>query len=211
MITPSNSHSRLSLIGHFDLDPNRVFDIVLECFEMQPHINLFLDLIPIFSKSHASQILGFKFQYHQRMEVQTPVPIGLYRLAALLIKQDFVELDNIYAHLLPKDEEAFENFTTISTRRLDEANKIGKINLAATGKDLMEDEKPGDVTVDLFGALDMENQAVIELSLELESSQPLGLLTGFLFVDDWNHAYMLFERLSPLTPVANDQICSELF
>ncbi|XP_074309319.1 THO complex subunit 2 isoform X2 [Silene latifolia] len=213
---PSHSSSTIigtikSLIGHFDLDPNRVFDIVLECFEMQPHNNLFLDLIPIFSKSHASQILGFKFQYHQRMEVQTPVPIGLYRLAALLIKQDFVELDNIYAHLLPKDEEAFENFTTISTRRLDEATKIGKINLAATGKDLMEDEKPGDVTVDLYGALDMENQAVIELSLELESSQPLGLLTGFLFVDDWNHAYILFERLSPLTPVANHQICGGLF
>ncbi|KAK9750246.1 hypothetical protein RND81_02G181900 [Saponaria officinalis] len=200
-----------SLIGHFDLDPNRVFDIVLECFEMQPHNNLFLDLIPIFSKSHASQILGFKFQYHQRLEVQTAVPFGLYRLAALLIKKDFVELDNIYAHLLPKDEEAFENFNAISIKRLEEANKIGKINLAATGKDLMDDEKPGDVTIDLFAALDMENHAVIEHLSELESSQPLGLLTGFLEVDDWYHANKLFERLSPLTPVANQQICGGLF
>ncbi|GAB2271426.1 THO complex subunit 2, partial [Dionaea muscipula] len=39
-----------SLIGHFDLDPNRVFDILLECFELQPQNNLFLDLIPIFPK-----------------------------------------------------------------------------------------------------------------------------------------------------------------
>lgn len=87
-----------SLIGHFDLDPNRVFDIVMECFEMQPHNNLFLDLIPIFPKSHASQILGFKFQYYQRMEVQNPVPFGLYQLAALLVKEDLVDLDSIYAH-----------------------------------------------------------------------------------------------------------------
>ncbi|KAK1308545.1 hypothetical protein QJS10_CPA09g00274 [Acorus calamus] len=36
-------------------------------------------------KSHASQILGFKFQYYQRMEVNTPVPFGLFRLTALLI------------------------------------------------------------------------------------------------------------------------------
>ncbi|XP_022867780.1 THO complex subunit 2-like, partial [Olea europaea var. sylvestris] len=84
-----------SLIGHFDLDPNRVFDIVLECFELQPDNNVFLDLIPMFPKSHASQILGFKFQYHQRMEVTTPVPIGLYELAALLVKKDFIDVDSM--------------------------------------------------------------------------------------------------------------------
>ncbi|CAL0312394.1 unnamed protein product [Lupinus luteus] len=151
-----------SLIGHFDLDPNRVFDI-----------------------SHASQILGFKFQYYQRMEVSNPVPFGLYKLTALLVKQDFIDLDSIYAHLLPGDDEAFEHYNSFSSKRLDEANKIGKINLAATGKDLMDDEKPGDVTIDLFAALDMETDAIEERTAELENSQTLGLLTGFLSVDDW--------------------------
>ena len=66
-----------------------------------------------------------------------------------------------------------------------QANKIGKINLAATGKDLMEDEKQGDVTIDLFAPLDMETEAVGERSSELENNQTLGLLTGFLAVDDW--------------------------
>ncbi|MCH99234.1 THO complex subunit 2-like, partial [Trifolium medium] len=68
-----------SLIGHFDLDPNRVFDIVLECFELQPDNDVFIELIPIFPK---------------RMEVSNPVPYGLYRLAALLVKQDFIDLDS---------------------------------------------------------------------------------------------------------------------
>ncbi|KAH7570836.1 hypothetical protein JRO89_XS05G0202800 [Xanthoceras sorbifolium] len=174
-----------SLIGHFDLDPNRVFDIVLECFELQPNNNVFLELIPIFPKSHASQILGCKFQYYQRMEVDSPVPFGLYNLTALLVKEEFIDLDSIYAHLLPKDDEAFEHYNAFSAKRLEEANKIGKINLAATGKDLMEDEKQGDVTIDLFAALDMETEAVAERSPELENSQTLGLLTGFLSVDDW--------------------------
>ncbi|CAA2963416.1 THO complex subunit 2 [Olea europaea subsp. europaea] len=200
-----------SLIGHFDLDPNRVFDIVLECFELQPDNNVFLDLIPMFPKSHASQILGFKFQYHQRMEVTTPVPIGLYELAALLVKKDFIDVDSIYAHLLPKDEEAFEHYNSFSAKRLDEANKIGKINLAATGKDLMDDEKQGDVTVDLFAALDMENGAVAERSSELENNQTLGLLIGFLAVDDWCHARQLLDRLSKLNPVEHIQICNGLF
>lgn len=66
-----------------------------------------------------------------------------------------------------------------------QANKIGRINLAATGKDLMDDEKPGDVTIDLFAALDMETDAIEERTSELQNSQTLGLLTGFLSVDDW--------------------------
>ncbi|KAL9344872.1 hypothetical protein Peur_062547 [Populus x canadensis] len=200
-----------SLIGHFDLDPNRVFDIVLECFELQPDSNVFLELIPIFPKSHASQILGFKFQYYQRIELNSHVPFGLYKLTALLVKEEFIDLDSICAHLLPKDDEAFEHYNTFSSKRLDEANKIGKINLAATGKDLMDDEKQGDVTIDLFAALDMEAEAVAERFSELENNQTLGLLTGFLSVDDWYHAHILFERLSPLNPVAHTQICNGLF
>ncbi|KAA8529838.1 hypothetical protein F0562_034393 [Nyssa sinensis] len=200
-----------SLIGHFDLDPNRVFDIVLECFELQPHNKVFLDLISIFPKSHASQILGFKFQYYQRMEVNCAVPFGLYQLTALLVKEDFIDLDSIYAHLLPKDDEVFEHYNAFSAKRIDEANKIGKINLAATGKDLMDDEKPGDVTIDLFTALDMEAEAVSERSSELVNNQILGLLSGFLSVDDWYHAHVLFDRLSPLNLVAHIQICDGLF
>lgn len=200
-----------SLIGHFDLDPNRAFDIVLECFELQPDNKIFLELIPIFPKSHASQILGFKFQYYQRMEVNSPVPFGLYKLTALLVKEEFIDLNSIYAHLLPKDDEAFEHYNAFCAKRLDEANKIGKINLAATGKDLMDDEKQGDVTIDLFAALDMETEAVAERSPELENNQTLGLLTGFLCVDDWYHAHILFDRLSPLNPVEHIQICNSLF
>lgn len=66
-----------------------------------------------------------------------------------------------------------------------QANRIGKINLAAIGKDLMEEDKPGDVTIDLYAALDMESTAMLERSDELLTNQKLGLLTGFLHVDDW--------------------------
>ncbi|KAM6546773.1 hypothetical protein CsatB_027509 [Cannabis sativa] len=200
-----------SLIGHFDLDPNRVFDIVLECFELQPDNSDFLDLIPLFPKSHAAQILGFKFQYYQRMEVNGPVPFGLYKLTASLVKEDFIDLDSIYAHLLPQDDEAFEHYNVFSSKRLDEAKRIGKINLAATGKDLMDDEKQGDVTIDLFTALALETEAVAERVEELENNQTLGLLSGFLSVDDWYHANVLFGRLSHLNPVEHIQICNSLF
>ncbi|CAA6659375.1 unnamed protein product [Spirodela intermedia] len=199
-----------SLIGHFDLDPNRVFDIVLECFELHPDCSIFYDLIPMFPKSHASQILGFKFQYYQRMDVNSPVPFGLYRLAALLVKADLIELDSIYAHLLPKESEALEHYDAFLAKRIEMVNKIGKINLAATGKDLADEEKL-DFAVDFFAAIDMEAKAVSERGLELDSNQSLGLLMGFLSVDDWYHAKILFDALSHLNPVEHIKICDDLF
>lgn len=49
----------------------------------------------------------------------------------------------------------------------------------------MDDEKQGDVSIDLFASIDMETEAVNERSPELENNQTLGLLTGFLSVGDW--------------------------
>ncbi|WMV54638.1 hypothetical protein MTR67_048023 [Solanum verrucosum] len=142
------------------------------------------------SLSHASQILGFKFQYYQCLEVNDPVPSELYQLTALLVKRDFIYVDSIYAHLLPKEDAAFDHYNAFLAKRLDEANKIGRIIVAATGKDLMDEEKQGDVTVDLYAAFDMETDAVAERSSELENSQPLGLLMGFLEVDDWGKVFV---------------------
>uniref|UniRef100_A0A0E0JST0 THO complex subunit 2 n=1 Tax=Oryza punctata TaxID=4537 RepID=A0A0E0JST0_ORYPU len=199
-----------SLIGHFDLDPNRVFDIVLECFELYPDNTIFYQLIPLFPKSHAAQILGFKFQYYQRLDVNSTVPPGLFRIAALLVKSGFIDLDSLYAHLLPNDDEAFEHFDSFVVRKIDEASNIGKINLAATGKDLMDDEKQ-EITIDLYTALEMENDIVDERSPEIEKNQKLGLLLGFLSVHDWDHAQLLFERLARLNPVEHVEICDSLF
>lgn len=87
-----------------------------------------------------------------------------------------------------------------------QANKIGKINLAATGKDLMEDEKQGDFTVDLFAALDMETEAVTERLPELENNQTLGLLNGFLSVDDW-YVYEFSSFLKRVVNSSESLVC----
>lgn len=55
----------------------------------------------------------------------------------------------------------------------------------------MDDEKQGDVSIDLFTALDLETEATEERKTELQTSQTLGLLTGFLSVDDW-YAWFIY-------------------
>ena len=54
-----------ALIGYFDLDPNRVLDLVLEAMEHQPGNDAYLKLVPMFERESVVQLLGFKFQQYQ--------------------------------------------------------------------------------------------------------------------------------------------------
>lgn len=48
-------------------------------------------------QTHTTHILGFKFQYYQRPDVEVPAPSSLYRLAAALVKANCIDLDSMYA------------------------------------------------------------------------------------------------------------------
>ncbi|KAK3270167.1 THO complex subunit 2 [Cymbomonas tetramitiformis] len=126
-----------SLIGYFDLDPNRVFGLILDSFEQQPENGNYLKLLPLFPKKNMPHILGFKFQYYQRPDVGQ-CPMSLYRLAAELISSGVVSLDSLYGHLAPSDADALEQRDASIERRLEAARKIGVINLASGS----EEEKP---------------------------------------------------------------------
>ncbi|KAF9076495.1 transcription factor/nuclear export subunit protein 2-domain-containing protein [Rhodocollybia butyracea] len=142
----------ISLIGFFDLDPNKALDIILDVMSsnLASHYTFFLALLsfspwarplrlqhedqistdafpgrfhgktldeilnlasPSFSSGdmpHGSrvlaQILGFKFNYYQSPEAPDP-PKSLYLAAALLIREGFVALEDLYPHLSPVDSE----------------------------------------------------------------------------------------------------------
>lgn len=110
--------SVLAIIGQFDLEPNRVMDIVLDCFEQQPSNVSFVALLKHFKPAYIVHVLGFKFRlYQSRMAVDgvsssspTPplyevVPPSLTLLAATLVAQHLVELDALLPYLTPSLEE----------------------------------------------------------------------------------------------------------
>ncbi|KAG6521458.1 uncharacterized protein LOC122052111 [Zingiber officinale] len=67
---------------------------------------------------------------------------------------NFLNFSDGCSHLFPKDDDSL--YDGFLARHLDEVNKIGKINLASTGEDLMDNEKQ-DVAIDLFASLDTES------------------------------------------------------
>ncbi|KAF7978302.1 hypothetical protein HWV62_899 [Athelia sp. TMB] len=145
----------ISLIGYFDLDPNRALDIILDVLSvhLSTHYSFFLALLsfspwcgaykrstescmasdPIpeqykdktideilvlaetqrgreqpspstHPSSHVmAQVLGFKFAYYQSPDVSESAPKSLHLTAALLIREGFIALEDLYPHLSPDD------------------------------------------------------------------------------------------------------------
>jgi THO complex subunit 2 len=192
-----------SLIGYFDLDPNRALDLILEAYEQKPTNVGFLQLLGLFRKENFAQVLGFKFQNHAKgfarkeeevVEAGTVVnpeaettPESLYVLAATLVRSGAVELDALYPHLAPTDAAAVEAHKADVAIRLAGCKKIGVVNLLAKAVEA-DKEKAKEVdplTVACTPAADPHNQK-------------LGLLRGCLTVGYADGAAAIIDRLSNL-------------
>ncbi|XP_052738245.1 THO complex subunit 2 isoform X1 [Bicyclus anynana] len=120
-----------SLIGCFNLDPNRVLDIILESFEARPHLDkLFISLIKNYMADAQviSEVLGFKLGNMEVLESYSEPP-ALMTIIALLLQHQVITLDDIYPWLRPDD--------TIMAKEADKEHKavqdfIRKINIVST-------------------------------------------------------------------------------
>ncbi|OBZ76414.1 THO complex subunit 2 [Grifola frondosa] len=50
------------------------------------------------------QVLGFKFTYYQSPDVTETTPRNLYLLAAILIREGFLTVEDLYPHITPSDD-----------------------------------------------------------------------------------------------------------
>ena len=110
-----------ALIGYFDLDPNRVLDVIFDIFASYfvDHWYFFVHLLlkspwkpktvengKLRGRTICGQVLGFKFEFYKnKNDLQTPST--LYWIAALLIKYHIVELEDLLPYL-GLDEEGIQ-------------------------------------------------------------------------------------------------------
>lgn len=81
--------------GYFNLDPNRVLDIILESFETRPEQNkLFIGLLKAYMPDDniICEVLGYKYRYFST----TKTPSSLYTITALLLQSNIILLDEIF-------------------------------------------------------------------------------------------------------------------
>lgn len=148
-----------ALIGYFDLDPNRVCDLVLDVYEENIENDCFVKLLQSFKAASLSHLLGFKFQYHQREEAEEPAPQSLYQLAATLLANDLVQLQDVLTHLTPQPKQAIQDHEDRVKKIKQTARSFGVINLSKSAEttnednDRANDEVYGDSKNQVYGLL----------------------------------------------------------
>ncbi|XP_012547253.2 THO complex subunit 2 isoform X1 [Bombyx mori] len=173
-----------SLIGCFNLDPNRVLDIILESFEARPQLDaLFIPLIKSYmADPHViSEVLGFKLSNMEILDNYTEPP-PLMTVIALLLQHQVISLDDIYPWLRPDD--------VIIAKQADKEIKavqeyIRKINIVST-------KGPQTNAPTEF----IEDKADPQ---EYWSNQKLVLCETLLRVNAWREFASLFARLPTTT------------
>ncbi|KAJ8254926.1 hypothetical protein GJAV_G00198930 [Gymnothorax javanicus] len=169
-----------SLIGCFNLDPNRVLDIILEVYECRcEHDDFFVPLIKSYMCEHQTlcHILGFKFKFHQEPNGETPS--SLYHVAAALLQHNLIELDDLYVHLMPPDSAIVDEHKA----EILEAKQIArKLTMVVVPSEKSEDREK-------------EKEKEEEKSEKPPDNQKLGLLEALLQIGDWQHAQCIMEQM----------------
>nr|XP_002128581.1 THO complex subunit 2-like [Ciona intestinalis] len=182
-----------SLIGCFNIDPNRVLDLILESFECYPEFarQMFIPLVNNYlilcENSTLCHLLGFKFAHYQTSGSQTPE--SLYNVAALLIQHNLVCLDDLLPHLLPSDAMITEEWTKYVETSTEEARRTTVMLLNPAEK---PDEK------------DTKHKKV------KQNNQKFGLCEALLKIGDWSHAEELMDRFDHVQMVAQPPIAKAL-
>lgn len=178
-------------LGCFNLDPNRVLDIILESFESRPELyNFFIPLIQSYmcDPKILCEVLGFKFCFYQNEEI---TPKSLYLVTALMLQHRIISLDDIYCWLIPDDKDIFKEWED----EMKEAKEyVRKLNIIST-KDKEEEKEPEE----------KENPQE-----KYNTNQKFGLCEALIHVGDWVHAEQLCKKLPDHCAMAQPPIALAL-
>ncbi|KAM9470064.1 THO complex subunit 2 isoform 2-T2 [Clarias gariepinus] len=184
-----------SLIGCFNLDPNRVLDIILEVYECRSDQDeFFIPLIKSYMCEHQTlcHILGFKFKFHQEPSGETPS--SLYHVAAALLQHSLIALEDLYVHLLPLDSTIVEEHK----REILEAKQIArKLTMVVVPSEKSDDKEK-----------DKDKEE--EKNDKPPNNQKLGLLEALLQIGDWQHAQCIMEQMPPFYATSHKSIAVAL-
>lgn len=195
-----------SLIGCFNLDPNRVLDIILESFETHPEQSeLFIPLLETYiaDGNIICEVLGYKYRHFA--EAATITPRSLYRVTALLLQHRVIQLDDIYNWLGPSDKEIVADWES----ELTEAKEyVRKLNVIST----KGEDKSAEGTVDGNGVVPASGGDAKDLNFDSKftNNQKFGLCEAILYVGDWPTAQVLLKKLPDQCMIVNEPVARAL-
>lgn len=187
-LNANNSHKTLDsireIIGRYRVDPNRVLDLILETFEHNPrdNIDLYVDFLHLFYKNSQkiTQLIVLKLRFYATYKNdQTSIPQSFYKLIAIFIHKEILDIDDIYPHLTPSDAKILG----YHKRLVDEAKVVArKYAMAVVGE-----EKQIKSVKD---SLSDEERYMFEID-----NQKINICKHLIDLGDWDQATQLAKRL----------------
>ena len=175
-----------SLIGYFDLDPNRVSSIILDAFAAHPDNEAFINLINQFGIHKCVEFLGF------RLASGETVPEGLHSTAALLVRRGVIRLEDMIAQFAPAEIQ-YKDWYAARTAKLDESvKKIGVVSLASKAGEDLPARRVGQT------ARTIELDAGAFRTIIGGDDQRLEFLGHLLSCGAWDEAMILIKHLGDL-------------
>lgn len=190
-----------SLIGRFNLDPNKTLDVLLDSFECRIDLeDFFLPLLKSYMEKCEStalcHIMGFKFQFYKD-QPDLPTPPSLYHLTALLMKHSLLSLDDLYLYLSPSDAD----IATSNTTKMDEAKQEArKMNMAVLAEIAAANSEESN----------KENSKENDKPQIAPDNQKFGVCEALLMVGGWDQARSVLERLPQFAAVSHPPISKAL-
>ena len=223
-----------ALIGYFDLDPNRVVDLLLSIYHplaSSHNLPVFLSLLPLFNPAHVSQIAGFKCQ--QYAQAGEALPVTFVDVLACLIREGRMDVEAVWSHLTPSDEELVRVRTEWLVDETAKASKVGMASLVGAEEKREEKEEKKEPARDVTkepaqnrneaGLVMGEPLVSVPPSLVLTQPAPLPsspftpqqsgkflLLASLIAAHAWPHAERVLGFMRALDPVSHPAVSAAL-
>lgn len=187
-LSSTNCHKTLNdireIIGKYRVDPNRVLDLVLETLEYNSRheVDLYVDFLHLFYNDPQKilQLILLKLRFYANYkDDQTPVPQSFYKLIAIFIHKELIDLDDIYPHLTPSDAKILAYHKEL----VEEAKLIARRHAMA----LVGEEKQIKQVKD---GLSDEERFMFEID-----NQKVNLCKQLIELGDWDQATQLARKL----------------
>jgi THO complex subunit 2 len=152
-------------------------------------------------RSSNGQILGYKFAVYQDPESPDNASVTLYIVAALLIKNNLVNLNDLYPHLTPENDSMDEEYSLYLKEIKKSTERETEPNPLLSAGSLTDDSAPSDHKISKESNKEKEEREKEKEKKEekkkiIKTNQKAGLLAALLSIGDLKHSKIILE-ISP--------------
>lgn len=172
---PNKIENVREIIGNHNLDPNRVLDLAIEFFVLNPSDLEYLELIKRINTNAVSHLFGFKFQN------SSDDCLHLAHIVAMCIKHEILNLESIWGYLKPESLAR-----TLSDYQASAQSIRRNMDIVV----LHGDSSQHDNDIKLFNSPDTTNQK-------------LALFTELIRINSWTKVKQVFDKFDQKILVTN--------